>query len=505
MNDSKGLKIKLFHLPGLLWNRWWEDLFPPAFLPYGMGIITGTLRVRGYYVEQDDLLVKVKFHRHDWKSKIDMLIHKICVTHFQDLDIFDPLLNQFADEVLGVTSYDGFDVIGFSVMSYSQFVFALLLAKKIKQMTGSIIVFGGAFITLEVKSFFQRYDFIDFMIEGDGEEPFLKLLDALQGRGRIEEIPSLFYKDKGIVKVTSRKHYPIEDMSLPDFNGLQMDLYKNAKLETIGTVLLPYQISRGCPHQCSFCGQRVFNGVSMKSFDKVIKELKEYSNRYHSNNFVFCDSTLNISYNHINELCDALIKNKLNIRWKAGVRVDSLDVELLKKMKKSGCERLIFGIESGSDKILKLMRKGFSVKEASMMLKLTHAVGIKVYIALIVGFPHEIQADVDKTIRFIKEHSRYISGISWLSVFQLDQHSTMYNYPKEFKLENLRPRQRIYFAFDETGGLKWQQKRKQQRKSYYQVLKVVYYNIFAKYNYRLFMPFWFWLRKKKYTINNKVF
>lgn len=518
--QSTGLKIKIFHLPGI-WSTWWRGPFPYPILPYGMGVITAALKQNRYFVEQEDLLANMRFSQKNWKENPDILTHRKYANLCLNTGVKDSRLNLLAEEILETTSYNGFNVIGFSVLSYPQFLFALLLAEKIKQETKSLIVFGGAFITLQGKGFFYKYGFIDYMILGDGETPFLKLLDFLKGEAEINEVPGLLYRNNtGAVHANSQEFYDIENMPLPDFDGLQLEWYKVREPKLKKEIILPYQISKGCAHRCSFCAKQGFHKISIKSSEKVIRELKEYKERYQTNYFDFCDWTINLSYEHMDGLCDLFLEEIPDINWYGWARIDCLDERLLKKMKETGCVGLRFGIESGSDKILQLMRKDITCEQASKTLRLAYEAGIEAYISLIVGFPHETELDVDKTIKFIEENSKYINEIVSLNTFLLEPFSPMYNNPEEFKIKNLRiwnsGEHRNYFVFDEINGLKWKQKEKQQKKVYRRVLEALYCNILSKHpSYNIFsecsavhsIPFsaWFFYTKNRYSILFKIF
>ena len=151
------------------------------------------------------------------------------------------------------------------------------------------------------------------------------------------------------------------------------------------------------------------------------------------------------------------------------------------------------------------MRKDFTVDEAAEKLKLTHSVGIKTFISLIVGFPHENATDVDDTISFIKKNAGHIDGVYSLNPILIEKDSPLYKNPEEFKIENLRPEygalSRKYFSFDEVDGMKWRQRLQQQRKAYSQILRTVYYNIFKKSPF----PFWVWFLKRNYEVKREPF
>ncbi len=489
------LKIKLIRPPVMM-------SFPAnTRMPYGMGIITATLRRNGYEVDQDDLFAKAKHFNSNLRLFSNRVIN-LGIFSFDGTKVMsclrdgvsDPLLNRLAENLLNLTSYKDSSIVGFSLHSYSEFLFSLLLAQKIKQGMNVPIVFGGPFVTLHAEFYFKKYKFIDYMIVGDGRIPLLKLLNFLEGNCRIEDVPNLYYRKNGVVKVNLRQYFDIENIPLPDFDGLPLELYKQDCFE--GTLFLPYQISRGCLGNCSYCSfRKVDETPSIKSADKVIGELREYSSRYGSKYFSMCDTTLNTFYKETEKICELLILSKLGIQWEAFVRISNLDENLLYKMKQAGCSLVKLGIESGSDRIIQLMRKGFTAEQASRVLRICHSLGINTRVYLIIGYPHETQEDVDRTIAFIKENKNYIQSFS-LYRFRIDCGSFISVSPEEFGVENLRYRSNI-FIFDEIGGLRYKAKEKRITKAMNQILNVIYKDIlFKKYKIGL-LPFYLFLWSEK--------
>jgi len=230
--------------------------------------------------------------------------------------------------------------------------------------------------------------------------------------------------------------------------------------------------------------------------EKVINDLRMMQEKYHSNRFSFCDWTINLTQEHMENLCDNLLKHNIQIQWIGWARTNLLNETLMTKMKKAGCVGLRLGIESGSDKILTLMQKGIKSRQAAEILKCCTNNEIETYITLIVGFPHETQEDVEATASFIKENRAYITRIVSLNIFLLEANSPMFNRPEDFGICNISPEyscgHRNYYSFDETEGLKWQQKIIQQKKDYYRLLKILYYNILSRNEEKARWPYWIW-------------
>jgi radical SAM superfamily enzyme YgiQ (UPF0313 family) len=295
---------------------------------------------------------------------------------------------------------------------------------------------------------------------------------------------------------------------MPDFSDLHLDFYR---LEWQDMILpLPYQTSRGCTYRCSFCSHSLINpSLEFKSYSKIVRELKTMKELYQSNVFTFHDEAINCSYEHLDKLCDIFIEEKLNVTWGSDARPDNLDKKILHKMRKAGCTFLAFGIESGSNRILKNMDKGFTIEQASNVFSDLHRVGIRNEIFLIAGYPHEKEEDICKTIEFIRNNSEYIDRFRSVSLSRVEYGTPLYNEPERFGIKNLKPilgdhtmNDRKWFAFDEINGFNWGEKVKQQKYFLKKVLRAEYKYIFSK-KYRVsFIPFWLylWLKERAHIL-----
>ena len=515
----KDLKIKLIFFSNM--SSWF--IFDQFILPYGLGILTNFLRQNNYYVTLNDISVKIKdnYRRFLFPSSQRIDIHILQPNNGEAIDYLleqnydndnnSRKVDHFSEQLLSLASCEGYDLIGISIMNYFHFecLPALLLLKKIKSLSNAKVVLGGPFINKHGREVFNTFPLVDYMIVGDGQVPLLKLIEHLEGRMPIEDVPSLIYRQNGSIKSNPRKFFSIEDLYMPDFSDLNLDAYR---MEDGRSLPLPYQISRGCVYECSFCDHNRINpSVELKSHRKVVKEIKEMKERYQSNVFHFCDDAINCSYEYLDRLCDLFIEEKLDLHWTVEARADNLDRKILHKMRKAGCSRLAFGLESGSNRILKSMVKGITSEQASQVLRDSYEEGIKNIIFMMAGYPHETKEDILETVEFIRKNSEYIWKIGNLTTLKLEEGSPLYNNPDKFGIENLRPLSDInfpaFFAFDEINGLKWEEKVKQQRYSYKKILWANFKYILSK-EYRInFVPFWFyfWLRDKCRLLYKRLF
>lgn len=467
-------KIKLIH-PSRIGTY---DLYGNRniiYLPYGMGVLTSYLRSNGIYVEQQDLSVKLtrkrKWVRDDrlvrlYRNKpLSEDISKFFAT--KNIPVH---LEEIFNEMLDSIPISGFDIIGFSIFTLWHFLVAIMLSSRIKKWTNTPIVFGGPFITLYGQLYPHAFEFIDFMIVGEGEQPLRQLVHSLGKDDSFKKIPGIVYKQKDSLIVCPRARYSIEKMPIPDFEGLPLGLYdKSSK-----GIFLPYQISKGCNGTCNFCRQKhIYPFLEYKSYSKVINDLQELKKKYKSSLFHICDSSVNSSVEYLEGLCNAFVQNKIRINWRASVKIGNIDRQILEKMKLSGCKSLFFGIESGSDRILGLMQKGFTAGQAQHALRMSAELGLENICSFVSGYIHEQQRDIMDTIYFIRKNKKFIDQAR-LHSFILLHGSDIWEYPQKYNISNLRTIRPIFVcAFDENNGLSWTEKRKQQDNSNMQIKKAI--------------------------------
>lgn len=175
----------------------------------------------------------------------------------------------------------------------------------------------------------------------------------------------------------------------------------------------PYTVirnSRGCPFQCTFCTVGSYYGKKWRtrSVDNIIEEIKEVVNKYGIKNIMFLSDTFTADKDEVKELCYEIIEDKLNIRWVCNSRVNTLDLETAKLMKKAGCWLISFGVESGSEKILQEIKKNISKEDVMKAVNICREAGIKSYMYYILGFPNETKETMQETTDFaIKVDSDY--------------------------------------------------------------------------------------------------
>jgi len=287
------------------------------------------------------------------------------------------------------------DIIGISVLT-GMYKSAENVAKIAKESDEEIkIVVGGTHPTvLPEETIKNRY--FDYVVRGEGEYTFL---DILNGK-KLSDIKGLTYinERKEIVNNSSREFIECLD-SLP---FPSRDLYLNDnKYMDYGYVMT----GRGCPFECTFCASKKIweRRARFRSPQNVFDEVKLVNEKYGTKFFYFIDDTFTLNKKRSKEICKLLVENNLDITWICDTRIDTLDEELLRLMKKSGCVRVKLGVESGSDRILKITKKNITKKQVKDVVSLIKKVGIEITVYLMIGFPTETKEEMQETLDLARE------------------------------------------------------------------------------------------------------
>ena len=162
--------------------------------------------------------------------------------------------------------------------------------------------------------------------------------------------------------------------------------------------------SRGCPNFCAFCVSSAFWKSILRLRDpiKFVDEIEYLKNEHGFDGFDFWDDTLTVSKEHVRAICNEILRRKLNIKWYAPTRANTVDKEILSLMKHAGCIRISFGSESGSPRILKIVKKGIMPEQVIKASEMASEAGIKVMVNFMVNLPYETPDDLKMTIDLMK-------------------------------------------------------------------------------------------------------
>ena len=311
-----------------------------------------------------------------------------------DVSIFD---SQFQSRETILHSVTHADVVGITCMTCN-FGRAAKLAEDIKRSNpDTVVIMGGPHVTFRDQDALKNPS-IDIVVRHEGEYTMVEVLHALE-TGDLSSVQGITYRKKGTVKRNEERPF-ITDLDALPFPA--RDLLKTKKYYTGGG--MPRIISgRGCPHKCIFCAASSMWGhtVRLRSPGNVVDELEHIIETYKVGMVGFDDDTFTIVPDHTIGICEEIRERGLDIKWGCNVRVDTINEDMIKTMKKAGCFSFFVGVESGNQKTLDLMNKKITLQQIRRAVDLAKEYSMEVILTGILGFPNETYRDVQNTIDFM--------------------------------------------------------------------------------------------------------
>jgi radical SAM superfamily enzyme YgiQ (UPF0313 family) len=320
--------------------------------------------------------------------------------------------NKNLPELLAFLSEKKFDMAGFLFfsMNYGQIMeYSAAIKEKFPKI---FIVVGGPHPSAMPKETLGEIHDIDFAFVGEAELGFAQLADALDKKkveeSDLERVASLVWRRSGKVVVNARKILEnLDAIDLPAWDLLKPETYPQAPHGSFSKQFptAPIIITRGCPYSCTFCGGSLVSGkrIRYRSLGNVIKEIALLVEKHGIKEIHIEDDNFTMNRSFVENFCKTLIKKNFGITWACpnGIRLDTIDRDLLLLMKKSGLYSVSVGIESGSDRILKLIKKSLTTRQIKEKIELIDSVGLSVIGFVMLGFPTETRAEIEQTIGFV--------------------------------------------------------------------------------------------------------
>ncbi|MBU1201384.1 MAG: radical SAM protein [Nanoarchaeota archaeon] len=437
------MNVKLIFPPFL------QDYVPIA--PLGIASITSYLKEKGFDVEQDDLSIKCLNIQGPKTKIINLEAFDSAYTDriFSEIkrNKITPYHNYLTKKILALTNYKGFDIVAFSIYCQAQLLVSLLMAQKIKTETESKIVFAGPYIKEVFRELLDEFTIIDFVIHNEGEIAFEALINSLEKKEDLQKVPGIAYIKDNKLHINPVKYLDVDEIPPPNFDGLSLSQYPSYQG-------LPIQLSKGCLSNCAYCTFKYDSPCfKEKSISKIIHDISYLKEKYKVKRFNFMPSNaLNNTKGFVLDLCKNLIKEGLDLDWRAYIKPFPLNEEMIKLMKQSGCEFLFFGVESVNQERLRNIKKKVDVQLTKKILRLAHDLKIRTRVALIYGFPYETIEEFHENLNFIKENYNNIDEVNY-NRFRLERNSYIFNHPEEYKI---RIGKQVYtgsleYTFDEIN------------------------------------------------------
>ncbi|MEW6008494.1 MAG: radical SAM protein [Candidatus Omnitrophota bacterium] len=320
-----------------------------------------------------------------------------------EVEVLDTLVEKIGYERLGeIIGQKSPDIVGITTTTFT-LIDVMKTAKIVKSVSDDIkLVLGGPHPSIYPRESASLKE-IDFVIAGEGERVFLALINNINNKAVLSTINGLFFKNNGKVIGNAQCDF-IDDLDNLPFPARSLTPYRKynsiiARRNPITTMFT----SRGCPFNCSFCDRpHMGRHFRARSYKGVVDEMQECVGMGIKEIFIY-DDTFTVDRKRVLDICEEIIRRNLDFSWDIRTRVDTVDAEMLVKLKKAGCERIHYGVEAGTDKILKILNKGTSVKKIKDSFRLTKKVGISTLAYFMIGSPEEKKEDILSTINLMKE------------------------------------------------------------------------------------------------------
>jgi radical SAM superfamily enzyme YgiQ (UPF0313 family) len=285
---------------------------------------------------------------------------------------------------------------------------AASIAREIKnKLPDATIIVGGPHISSMGPETLMRFPEFDYAVNGEGEKILIDLLYALENNEKIRNVPGIIYREKSLIQQTAGKAinrdldrlpFPAWDL-LPNFPNA----YKPAIYDFPRGPVATIAASRGCPFHCKFCDTSTF-GARVRHYSplKVFEMMKHLHDTYGVRHIMFVDDLFLASKVRVTELCNMILESGLKMTWTCTARVDTVKPGVLELMKKAGCWEISFGLETGSNDLLKKMDKAAEVEKSEQAINWTSSAGIRTKGLFMLGFPGEDLSTIKQTKEFIQ-------------------------------------------------------------------------------------------------------
>lgn len=327
--------------------------------------------------------------------------------------------------------FSEYSIVGFSITSSITYPIIKKCRFSSKYNDSALIIAGGFHVNL-----YPSEVLIDLNIEivsvGEGESTILEIIKEYESRD-FSTIKGIRYKQDSNIVITEHRdqiNY-LNDLPFPARHlMLEENIILNNRLSNINLRMTHIMFSRGCPFTCYFCASSD-SKLQLRSGENVRKELIHLKNEYGIEGFSVVDDNNILNKNNLFDICEAI--KDLNLKWNALSRMDVINKEKLIKMQESGCIEVVYGLESGSERILKLMNKKINLSQAFNAILNAFSIGMKVKIFLIHGFPGENIESTNQTINFLEKIKHMVDRVSLFRFVPLPG-SYVFNNHIEFNL-----------------------------------------------------------------------
>ena len=326
-----------------------------------------------------------------------------------DVEIYNQDYHHYPDGHL--TEYlnkNKFDIVGYSTIAgYYQYRKLLSISDAINNARNRPYYILGGHGPAPEPEFFLKKTQADAVVIGEGEETIVELLNAITHHRDLKTVNGIAFRDGDHVTITGRRPLikDIDSIPLPAYDLFPIEYYRLVREAncTRPDFLMPILSGRGCRFKCNFC-YRMDKGFRPRTNEAIIKEIRFLKDNYRITYIVFSDELLMSSPQRTIDLCQDIIKAKLDIRWFCNGRLNYARPDVLKLMKKAGCVFINYGIEAVDDQILKNMNKALTTEQIFRGVEATLETGISPGLNIIFGNIGENKDTLRKGVEFLLKY-----------------------------------------------------------------------------------------------------
>lgn len=325
------------------------------------------------------------------------------------------------------------EIIGISIVLQQQLFSSMTFCALIKEHFPHIHVTIGGNTVTRLRDVLPQspklFALFDSAVVYEGETAFLRLIEAIDEKSALADVPNLIYRDADGIHVSTATYAEnMSELPPPDFDGLPLEKY------FVPDRVLPYLATRGCYWgRCEFCdhGEGYTAGYRTKKIQEIIQEISHLKEKYQTRHFHFTDESYPPAL--FRKLTNSLVEHKMDIAWTTHIRFEKslLDDEVWQTAQESGCKYLHMGYESGSERVLQLMDKATTRDVIQRSLELSSRHGVWNHIMGFFGFPGERYEDAKVSTQLLEDNKEHVHSIGF-GTFDLSKHTPVAKNPEKF-------------------------------------------------------------------------
>ena len=295
------------------------------------------------------------------------------------------------------------------------------LLRKIKQRTpGVFLIAGGHGPSAQPVVSLNECPELDAVIRSEAEYTMRELVDRLEKGQSLTGVTGSVIRENGEIVENEARPFiaDLDALPMPAMDLAELDRYHPSYGQVLHRPSFQVISSRGCKNDCLYCYRLMGRNVlRFRSAKNVVDEIEHYVKTYGARDIKFWDEAFTFNRERVLDICDELLRRKLNVTWWISARADAVDFAMLKKMKQAGCWCINFGVESGVQKNLDMLRKNLTVEQIVTAVEMAHRAGIKTFTTYIFGIPGETFEEGLQTIALAKRLNSFITEFFPISPF----------------------------------------------------------------------------------------